>query len=76
VLEYRRRVRLHHQWRVARFLGYAYRSLKEIATCLELSQRLFPALPADSIAALIDEANQISRMTYALIQRLGGRGDE
>jgi hypothetical protein len=41
-----------------------------------LSQRLFPALPADSIAALIDEANQISRMTYALIQRLGGRGDE
>jgi four helix bundle protein len=60
----------------ARFLGYAYRSLKEVATCLELSQRLFPALPADSIASLIEEANQTSRMTYALIQRLGGRGGE
>ena len=24
----------------ARFLGYAYRSLKEVVTCLELSERL------------------------------------
>ena len=28
----------------ARFLGYAYRSLKEVATCLELCERLYPSL--------------------------------
>src|SRR5262245_56248761 len=27
----------------ARFLGFSYRSLKEVVTCLELCQRLFPA---------------------------------
>ena len=29
----------------ARFLGYAYRSLKEVVTCLELCQRLYHTLP-------------------------------
>jgi len=47
----------------ARFLGYAYRSLKEIVTGLELCQRLYPALPSSSaVSALIDEGDQISRM--------------
>ncbi|MBI2835924.1 MAG: four helix bundle protein [Acidobacteria bacterium] len=54
----------------ARFLSYAYRSLKEVVTCLELCQRLYPALPAQPIDLLIDEGNQISRMTHALMQRL------
>ena len=54
-----------------RFLGYAYRSLKEVITCLELCQRLYPNLPAQPLAVLIDEGNQISRMTHALIQRVG-----
>ena len=54
-----------------RFLGYAYRSLKEVVTCLELCQRLYPTLPAESLGVLIDEGNQISRMTYALMQRIG-----
>jgi four helix bundle protein len=54
----------------ARFLGYAYRSLKEVVTCLELAQRLFPTLPHQPVVALIDEGNQISRMTHALMQRL------
>src|SRR5262245_3050822 len=52
-----------------RFLGIAYRSLKEVVTCLELSQRLFPAchtLPEH----LIDEGNEISRMTYSLMQKV------
>ena len=51
----------------ARFLGYAYRSLKEVATGLELCQRLYPTLPttqASQASALIDEADQIARMTY------------
>lgn len=54
----------------ARFLSYAYRSLKEVVTCLELAQRLYPTLPAKPIDVLIDEGNQISRMTHALMQRL------
>jgi four helix bundle protein len=36
----------------ARFLGYAYRSLKEVVTGLELCQRLYGALPCDLITAL------------------------
>ena len=55
----------------ARFLGYAYRSLKEVITCLELCQRLYTALPVAPINTLIDEGNQISRMTHTLMQRLG-----
>jgi four helix bundle protein len=55
----------------ARFLSYAYRSLKEVVTCLELCQRLYPALPTQSLNVLIDEGNQISRMTHTLMQRLG-----
>ena len=54
-----------------RFLGYAYRSLKEVVTCLELGKRLYSSLPAASIDTLIEEGNQISRMTYALMQRIG-----
>jgi four helix bundle protein len=53
-----------------RFLGYAYRSLKEAITALELCQRLYPSLPAQPITGLIDEGNQISRMTHTLMQRL------
>src|SRR5262245_18139032 len=54
-----------------RFLSYAYRSLKEVVTCLELSQRLYPTLPTQSVNDLIDEGNQISRMVHSLMQRLG-----
>jgi four helix bundle protein len=57
----------------ARFLGYAYRSLKEVVTCLELCQRLYPNLPAQPVLGLIDEGNQISRMTRSLMQRLNSR---
>jgi four helix bundle protein len=55
----------------ARFLSYAYRSLKEVVTCLELCQRLHPSLRAQSVTALINEGNQISRMTHSFMQRLG-----
>lgn len=55
----------------ARFLGYAYRSLKEIVTCLELCQRLYPSVGNDRRGTMIDEGNQISRMTHNLMQRLG-----
>jgi four helix bundle protein len=55
----------------ARFLSYAYRSLKEVVTCLEWCQRLYPALSVQALDGLIDEGNQISRMTHSLMQRLG-----
>jgi four helix bundle protein len=53
-----------------RFLSYAYRSLKEVVTAVELCQRLYPRLPRDHVESLIDEGNQISRMTYKLMQTL------
>ncbi len=58
----------------ARFLSYAYRSLKEVVTCLELCLRLYPDVAEDVVRKLIDEGNQISRMTYAFMQRLGWKG--
>jgi four helix bundle protein len=54
----------------ARFLGYAYRSLKETVTALELCQRLYSALGRDSLGNLIDEGDQISRMIHTLIRKL------
>jgi four helix bundle protein len=54
----------------ARFLSYAYRSLKEVVTCLELCQRLYPALPTHPVESLIDEGNQLSRMTHSFMKRL------
>ena len=54
----------------SRFLGYAYRSLKEVITAVELCQRLYPSLPPDRTQPLIEEGNQISKMTYALMQKV------
>jgi four helix bundle protein len=53
-----------------RFLSYAYRSLKEVVTALELCERLYPLLPQDRIKGLIDEGNLISKMTRALMQKV------
>jgi len=53
-----------------RFLSYAYRSLKEIITALELCQRLYPSLHRDRAQSLIDEGNQIARMTCKLIRKV------
>src|SRR5204863_2706731 len=54
-----------------RFLGFAYRSLKEAAvTALELCERLYPSLPRHRTQSLIEEGNQISKMTYALMQKV------
>src|SRR5437870_2126115 len=53
-----------------RFLSYAYRSLKEVVTALELCQRLYPSRSGDRVKSLIDEGNQISKMTYALMCKI------
>ena len=53
----------------ARFLSYAYSSLKEVVTALELCERLYPLL-RERTASLIDEGTQISRMTYNLMQKV------
>lgn len=50
------------------------RSLTEIVTCLELCERLYPSVASAQRVALIDEGNQISRMTHNLLQRLGPVG--
>jgi four helix bundle protein len=54
----------------ARFLGFAYRSLKEVVTALELCERLYPSLPRHRTQSLVDEGNQICKMTYALMQKV------
>lgn len=59
----------------SRFLGYAYRSLKEVVTGLELCERLYPTPPATSVTPLVDEGNQIARMTHGLMQRLSEKRD-
>jgi four helix bundle protein len=53
-----------------RFLGFAYRSLKEAVTALELCERLYPSLARDQTQSLIEEGNQISKMIYALMQKV------
>ena len=53
----------------AKFLGYAYRSTKEVMTALELCQRLYPDLSAQ-VPGLIDEGDRIARMTHSLVGRL------
>jgi len=54
-----------------RFLGYGYRSLKEVVRCLELCERIYQSLPSGSaVTGLIDEGDQIARMTRALARRL------
>ena len=52
-----------------RFLSFAYRSLKEAVTALELCDRLYPLL-RDRTSPLIAEGNQISRMTYNLMLKV------
>lgn len=54
----------------SRFLGFAYRSLKEVVTALELCERLYPSLPRDRTQSLIEEGNQISKMTFGLMQKV------
>jgi four helix bundle protein len=58
-----------------RFLGYAYRSLKEVVTCLESCERLYSAVERQPLTVLIDEGNQISRMTHVLMRRLSSADD-
>ena len=59
----------------ARFLSYAYRSLKEVITGLELCLRIYPNLATDvATAKMIDEGDQIARMIYTFMQRLGWKG--
>jgi four helix bundle protein len=68
-------VQFRQQYGVARFLSYAYRSVKEVVTALELCERLFPSLSRERTQALIDEGSQISRMTYNLMLKIDPRSD-
>ncbi len=46
-----------------RFLGYAYRSLKEVVTALELCERLYRSLPPDRMHSLIKCRKSIRGIT-------------
>ena len=47
----------------SRFLGCAYRSLKELVTALELCARLYPERNTSTRAGLVDEATLLCRKT-------------
>lgn len=53
-----------------RFLGYAYRSLKEVVTGPELCERLYSDSVGPGLPTAIEEGNRIARMTRALMSRL------
>src|ERR1041385_1658551 len=55
---------------IGRFLGFAYRSLKEVVTALELCERPNLSRPPHRIQPLIDEGKQMSEITYALMQKV------
>lgn len=54
-----------------RFLWYAYRSVHEVATCLELAKRLqVTRVSLKEFDRLIDLADKLAAMIYRFIQRL------
>lgn len=55
----------------ARFLSYAYRSLNEVTTALELCKRLYSTEIGARVERLLSKGDEIARMVYALSQRLG-----
>jgi four helix bundle protein len=57
-----------------RFLWYAYRSVNETATCLELTKRL-NVTRANGLALerLLDRSDKVSAMIYKFIQKLNGK---
>jgi four helix bundle protein len=57
-----------------RFLSYAYRSLKEVVTALELCERLYPLLLPDRMQSLIDEGNQISKTQNSELNTQNAKG--
>ena len=57
----------------ARFVTYAYRSIKEVMTALELCERLFGMTADPEIKRLLDEGDQIARMAHRLAETLSSR---
>lgn len=57
-----------------RFLWYAYRSVNETATCLELAKRLRVTRASSlEMERLCDRSDKVSAMLYKFIQKLKGK---
>jgi four helix bundle protein len=57
-----------------RFLWYAYRSVNETATCLELTRRLnVTRANGSDLERLLDSSDKLSAMFYKFIQKLNGK---
>ncbi|MCS6303979.1 MAG: four helix bundle protein [Nitrospira sp.] len=57
-----------------RFLWYAYRSVNETTTCLELTRRLNVSGAKDSeFERLFDHSDKVSAMIYKFIQKLNDK---
>lgn len=51
------------------FISYAYRSMNEVLTCLDLSSRL-KLLNIVEVEKYIDKGKEISRMLYSFLKKL------
>lgn len=57
-----------------RFLWYAYRSVNEVVTCLELAKRLrLTPTTGSALDRLYDLGDKLSAMIYKFIQKLNGK---
>lgn len=56
----------------AHFVSFAYRSVNEVLTCLELIEKLGLDRDIDNLDKLRNEGMQLSRMTYVFIKKVGG----
>ncbi len=56
----------------AQFVGYAYRSVNEVMTCLELVEKLDLYGEEKVLGPLNFESIELSRMIYAFLRKLGG----
>ncbi len=57
----------------AQFIGYAYRSVNEVLTCIDLTGRLELHHSKVIQEKLFQEGIELSRMIYAFYKKLGGR---
>ena len=56
----------------SKFVGYAYRSVNEVMTCLELVEKLDLYRNAAVSESLKLDSTELSRMIYAFLKKLGG----
>jgi len=55
------------------FISYAYRSINEVLTCIELVKKLNLVREGVTIEKLEEKGVELSRMIYSFFKKLGGK---